>query len=71
MDVMRPTYLDFLAALSATGRATRPAVEIEAQLSLCRRCGRWQVTGCTLLNAREFAALLADAGARCPADSGG
>ena len=61
----RPTYLDFLVAISATGRATRPAVEVERLLAACKHCQRWTPAGCSAMTAREFALMLADAGRTC------
>ena len=61
--VLRPAYIDDLAAAILNGRATRPAVEIERLLAVCRGngCGRWTPAGCR----RDFAALLADAERTC------
>jgi hypothetical protein len=64
MDSTRPTYMDFLVALSATGRATRPAVEVERLLAACKHCPRW-ADGCGAMSPQEFAKMLADAGRSC------
>jgi hypothetical protein len=64
MESTRPTYLDFLVAISATGRATRPAVEVERLLAACKHCPRWG-DGCSAMSPREFAVMLADTERTC------
>ena len=64
MESTRPTYLDFLVAISATGRATRPAVEVERLLAACKHCRHWS-DGCSAMTPREFAVMLADAERSC------
>lgn len=64
MDASQPEYLRLLHGLSASGRATRSALETERQLAECRVCPRWLGT-CSILSAHEFALMLADANQSC------
>ena len=62
----RPLYLLELAALSATGRATRSGVATEAMLADCRTCPCWREgAGCVLFTSHAFAVLLADGERSC------
>lgn len=67
MESTRPAYLDLLSNLSQSGRATRSGVEIERMLAACSNCPNWRDSGCTLLDARAFSAMLANSHDRCPA----